>query len=119
MTPRKRTEDELRRANGELDPRKTIELRDSQHRLALIIDSSQDALIGKNLDGIADQGAYTDRLSALFTPPVWTRKYAIPTSPNFERRSPGLQESMQLLRSGTLSLLLRRCMGRSRRTKAA
>ena len=52
ISDRKRIEDELRRANDELDRRKTRELRDSQNRLALIVDSSQDAIIGKNLDGI-------------------------------------------------------------------
>ncbi len=35
----------------------------------------------------ADQRAYTDRLNALFTPAGWTRKYAIHTSANFERRA--------------------------------
>ncbi len=49
---RKRIEEELRRVNEELDRRKTRELRDSQNRLALIVDSSQDAIIGKNLDGV-------------------------------------------------------------------
>jgi PAS domain S-box-containing protein len=52
ISDRKRIEEELRRANQELDRRKTRELRDSQNRLALIVDSSQDAIIGKNLDGI-------------------------------------------------------------------
>jgi hypothetical protein len=33
----------------------------------------------------ADQRAYTDRLNSLFTPAGWTRKYAVHTSPNFER----------------------------------
>jgi hypothetical protein len=33
----------------------------------------------------ADPRAYTDRLNALFTPAGWTRKYTVPTSPNFER----------------------------------
>ena len=51
ISDRKRIEDELRRANEELDRRKSRELRDSQNRLALIVDSSQDAIIGKNLDG--------------------------------------------------------------------
>ena len=52
ISDRKRIEDELRRVNEELDRRKSRELRDSQNRLALIVDSSQDAIIGKNLDGI-------------------------------------------------------------------
>lgn len=52
ISDRKRIEEDLRRAHEELDRRKTRELRDSQNRLALIVDSSQDAIIGKNLDGI-------------------------------------------------------------------
>ncbi len=52
ITERKRIEQELRQANEELDRRKTRELRESQSRMALIVDSSQDAIIGKNLDGI-------------------------------------------------------------------
>ena len=52
ISDRKRIEEELRQANEELDRRRTRELRDSQNRLALIVDSSQDAIIGKNLDGI-------------------------------------------------------------------
>lgn len=52
ISDRKRIEEELRRANEELDRRKSRELRDFQTRLALIVDSSQDAIIAKNLDGI-------------------------------------------------------------------
>jgi hypothetical protein len=52
ISDRKHIEEELRRVNEELDRRKTRELRDSQNRLALIVDSSQDAIIGKNLGGI-------------------------------------------------------------------
>ena len=52
VSDRVRIEQELRRANEELDKRKSRELRDSQNRLALIVDSSQDAIIGKNLEGI-------------------------------------------------------------------
>jgi PAS domain S-box-containing protein len=52
ISDRKRIEEELLRANEELDRRKTRESRDSQNRLALIADSSQDAIVGKNLDGI-------------------------------------------------------------------
>ena len=52
ISERKRIDEELRRANAELELRKSRELADYQRRLALIVDSSQDAIIGKNLDGI-------------------------------------------------------------------
>jgi len=52
ISDRKRIEEDLRRTSEELDRRKTRELRDSQTRMSLIVDSSQDAIIGKSLDGI-------------------------------------------------------------------
>jgi two-component system, cell cycle sensor histidine kinase and response regulator CckA len=52
ISDRKRIENELRRASEELDRRKSRELRDSQNRMALIVDSSQDAIIGKTLEGV-------------------------------------------------------------------
>ncbi len=52
ISDRKRIENELRRAGEELERRKTRELRDSQNRLSLIMDSSQDAIFVKSLDGI-------------------------------------------------------------------
>ncbi len=52
ISDRKRIEEALRRANEELELRRAREVRDSQSRLSLIVDSSQDAIIGKTLDGI-------------------------------------------------------------------
>jgi len=52
ISDRRRIEEDLRRASQELDRRKSRELCDSQNRLALIVDSSEDAIIGKTLDGI-------------------------------------------------------------------
>jgi PAS domain S-box-containing protein len=47
----KRIQDELRRAHMELDRRTAKEIGEFRGRLASIIDSSEDAIIGKDLDG--------------------------------------------------------------------
>ena len=52
ISDRKRIEEELRRAHAELAASKDRELREHQIRLSLIVDSSQDAIIGKDLQGI-------------------------------------------------------------------
>jgi len=52
ISDRKRIEEELRRVHKELDQRKDRQLWQYQSRLASIVDSSRDAVIGKNLDGI-------------------------------------------------------------------
>src|ERR1039458_4452032 len=52
MSDRKRIAEELRRANEELHRRTAEQLGEYRSRLASIIDSSDDAIIGKGLDGI-------------------------------------------------------------------
>ena len=51
ISDRKRIEQELRRAHEELDRKTAQEIGDYRARLASIIDSSADAIIGKELDG--------------------------------------------------------------------
>jgi PAS domain S-box-containing protein len=51
ITDRKRIAEELRRANEELQRRTTEQLGEYRARLASIIDSSEDAIIGKDLQG--------------------------------------------------------------------
>jgi PAS domain S-box-containing protein len=52
ISSRKRMEEELRRAHEELYQRTVEQLGEYRSRLALIIDSSEDAIIGQDLDGI-------------------------------------------------------------------
>jgi PAS domain S-box-containing protein len=52
ITDRKRIEDDLRRMHKELETRTTQEIGAYRARLAAIIDSSEDAILSKDLDGI-------------------------------------------------------------------
>jgi PAS domain S-box-containing protein len=52
VSERKRIEEELSRANAELNERTNRQLWEYRARLASIIDSSEDAIIGKDLNGI-------------------------------------------------------------------
>src|SRR5579863_10251245 len=52
VTDRKRLEDELRKAHRELSERTDRELWESRSWLAAIVDSSEDAIVGKDLEGI-------------------------------------------------------------------
>ncbi len=67
ISDRKKTEDDLRRANEELSQRADRELWESRTRLAAIVDSSDDAIIGKISTaslptGIAEPNACTATL---------------------------------------------------------
>jgi PAS domain S-box-containing protein len=51
ISDRKRIEEALRRANQELDRKTAQEIGEYRARMASIVDSSEDAIIGKDLDG--------------------------------------------------------------------
>jgi len=96
ISDRKRIAEALRRANEELDRRKTRELRDSQNRLALIVDSSQDAIIGKNLDGIIthwNKGA--EAMYGYAAPEMIGRSISVLCPPDRPDEIPGILEKIR------------------------
>jgi two-component system, cell cycle sensor histidine kinase and response regulator CckA len=113
ITDRKEIEAELRRANEELDRRTAQEIGEYRARLASIIDSSEDAIIGKDLDGIItswNKGAETiygyrakeviGRNISLLAPPE--RPDEIPDILGKIRRGEGIEhfESVRMAKDG-------------------
>jgi PAS domain S-box-containing protein len=98
ISDRKRIEEELRRANEELERRKSRELRDYQTRMALIVDSSQDAIIGKNLDGIITHWNKGAEQMYGYTPPEVIGKHVSMLAP--PDRADEISGIMRKIRNG-------------------
>jgi PAS domain S-box-containing protein len=96
VTERKRIENELRRAHDELARRTSQELFDYRTRLASIIDSSQDAIITKDLDGIItawNKGA--EKLYGYPARDVLGKSIAIITAPEHADEIPSIMERIR------------------------
>jgi PAS domain S-box-containing protein len=96
VTARKRIEDELRRAHDELSRRTRQELFDYRARLAAIVDSSQDAIIGKDLNGIVtswNKGA--ERLYGYAAEDMVGKSVALITSPEHPDEIPSIMEKIR------------------------
>ncbi len=96
VSDRKRIEEELMRASEELGRRKDRQLWDYQNRLALIVDSSQDAVIGKDLDGIIttwNKGA--ERIYGYQADEVIGRPIALLAPPDRQDEIPKILESIR------------------------
>ena len=108
ISDRKRIAEELRRANEELHRRTAEQLGEYRSRLALIIDSSEDAIIGKDLDGIItswNKGA--ERIYG-YTPEEAIGKHISLLAPQrSSRRNPG--DSARKLRAAKASSITNRC----------
>jgi PAS domain S-box-containing protein len=96
ISDRKRIEEELRRANEELDRRKSRELRDFQNKLALIMESSQDAIIVKNLDGIITQwNKGAEQIYGYTAAEIVGRHVSVLCPPERPDEIPGILEKMR------------------------
>jgi len=96
ISDRKRIEEQLLRAQQELNRRQERQLRDSENRLALIVDSSQDAIIGKNLDGIIthwNQGA--ERMYGYHADEVIGKSISILAPKDRQDEIPGILEKIR------------------------
>ena len=115
ISDRKRIEEELRRAHRELDQRTAQELGEYRGRLAAIVDSSEDAILSKKLDGtITSWNAGAERLYGWMAEEIIGRSLyeIVPEDRREELRSildrlaSGLRiehlETMRIRRDGTL-----------------
>lgn len=96
ISDRKRIEEQLRRTQQELAQRRERQLRDSENRLALIVDSSQDAIIGKNLDGIIthwNKGA--ERIYGYKADEVIGKSISVLAPPDRQDEIPGILEKVR------------------------
>ena len=96
ISDRKRIEEELRRANEELDRRKSREIRDFQSKLALILESSQDAILVKNLDGIITQwNKGAEQIYGYTAPEIIGRNISVLCPPERPDEIPGILEKIR------------------------
>jgi PAS domain S-box-containing protein len=96
VTARKHIENELRRAHDELSRRTRQELFDYRARLAAIVDSSQDAIIGKDLNGIVtswNKGA--ERLYGYAAEDMVGKSVALITAPEHPDEIPSIMEKIR------------------------
>ncbi len=103
ISERKKIAEELRRANEELHRRTAEQLGEYRSRLALIIDSSEDAIIGKGVDGtITSWNKGAERIYG-YTPEEVVGKhisFLVPTDPSSNNRPDEISEILQQVAKG-------------------